>query len=116
MAKTLLRTVNLEEGMPTRHTAVLRLHAELRGARAAGCSLVKVIHGYGSSGTGGVLRVAVGSELRQMKERGEIRAFIYGDDFRISDETTWAAIKKYPELKADRDLGRGNRGLTVVWL
>lgn len=112
----LVRIVNLEEGMPTRHTAMLRLKAELGRARSAGCVVVKVIHGYGSSGTGGVLRIATGGELRMMRERGEIRAFVYGDDFRISDETTWAMLKKVPELKEDRDLGRGNRGITMVWL
>ena len=45
-----------------------------------------------------------------------IRDFIPGEDFRISNEATWALLKQSPKLKQDRDLGRGNRGITVVVL
>jgi len=108
--------VNLEDGRPTRHEALLRLAFELKKARAAHAEVMKIIHGYGSSGVGGVLRFAVWSELRQMKERGEIRAYCGGEDWRISNEIAWEILKKYPALKQDSDLGRANKGITVVVL
>jgi hypothetical protein len=107
---------NLEDGRPTRDEALLRLAHELRKARQSHAGIAKLIHGYGSSGVGGVLRTAVWSELRQMKERGEIRAFCSGEDWRISNEIAWDILKKYPELKKDSDLGRGNKGITIVVL
>jgi hypothetical protein len=109
-----LLLINLEEGRPTRDRAILRLGFELRKARDARVDAVKIIHGYGSSGVGGVLRFAVWNELRRLKERGELRAFCSGEDWRISNEIAWAMLKKFPELKKDSDLGRGNKGITVV--
>jgi hypothetical protein len=108
--------INLEDGRPARNEALLRLAFELRKARDARAVIVKIIHGYGSSGVGGVLRFAVWSELRQMKERGEIQAYCGGEDWRISNEIAWEILKKHPEMKKDSDLGRGNKGITIVLL
>jgi hypothetical protein len=108
--------INLEDGRPTRHEAVLRLGHELHKARQSQVQIVKIIHGYGSSGVGGTLRFAVWNELRQMKERGEIRAYCSGEDWRISNEIAWEILKKHPALKKDSDLGRGNKGITIVLL
>jgi len=111
-----LAIANLEEGRPTSNRALLQLDYELQRARAAGALAIKLIHGYGSSGAGGVLRHAVQDALRQKLEEGKIRAFVAGEDWRISNETAWQMQKLIPELKRDRDLGRGNRGITIVLL
>ena len=47
------KTVNLEQGMPTADRAIRRLTYELAAARQMRYAAVKLIHGYGSSGTGG---------------------------------------------------------------
>ncbi len=108
--------INLEDGRPTRHEALLRLAHEIFKARRARVDVVKLIHGYGSSGVGGVIRTAVWSELRRMQERGHVRTFCAGEDWRISNEVAWEILKKFPELKKDSDLGRANKGITVVVL
>jgi hypothetical protein len=77
---------------------------------------MKIIHGYGSTGAGGELRVALQSSLQQMASRGEIRACIYGENWRKSDDGSWTLLKQFPQLKDDRDFGRQNRGITVVVL
>lgn len=109
-----IRTVNLEAGMPPIPQARARLASEVQAARAAGVTILKVIHGYGSTGVGGDLRIALQSTLRQMAECGEIRACIYGENWRKSDESSWNLIKRFPTLKDDRDFGRGNKGITIV--
>jgi hypothetical protein len=109
-------TVNLKEGWPTSPQALARLATELQRARQNGIGLLKIIHGYGSSGEGGVIREAVQAELVRLAREGQIRAFISGEDWRISNETSWAVVSKHRELKRDRDLGRGNRGMSVVLL
>ncbi len=108
--------INLEDGRPTRHEALLRLAHEIFKARRARVDVVKLIHGYGSSGVGGVIRTAVWSELRGMQERGHVRMFCAGEDWRISNEAAWEILKKFPELMKDSDLGRANKGITVVVL
>ena len=112
----LIKIVNLEDGMPTVEQARVRLKTELSIARKSGVSVLKIIHGYGSSGVGGELRIALQATLRQMTDRGEVRACIYGENWRKADESAWALLKQSPELKEDRDLGKGNRGITLVVL
>ena len=111
-----LSTINIEETMPSVAQARARLDDGLHAARQRGTTLVKVIHGYGSSGVGGDLRIALQATLRQMQDRGEIRACIFGENWRKSDERTWELIKRFPALKEDRDLGKSNRGITIVVL
>jgi hypothetical protein len=112
----LVKIVNLEDGLPSVEQARVRLKSELSTARKSGVGILKIIHGYGSSGVGGELRIALQATLRQMTDRGEIRTCIYGEDWRKADESSWALLKQSPELKDDRDLGKGNRGITLVVL
>ncbi len=111
-----IKVVNLEEGMPTVERARLRLEQELQAARAQGYKAVKIIHGYGSSGVGGALRTGLQAKLRRAAQEGDIAAVIYGENWRVSDEASWELLKRYPEWKADPDLGRGNRGISLVVL
>lgn len=111
-----MRIINLEERRPTVDEMNRQLVMELKNATFGRVVVLKLIHGYGSSGVGGKLRGAVRVTLEHAKKRGEIRAFVQGEEFRISNEVTWAMLKLYPELKQDRDLGRENRGITMVFL
>lgn len=111
-----IKVVNLEEGKPTVERARLRMEHELHEARRAGSKAVKLVHGYGSSGAGGALRIELQKALRQAAQNGTIRAFIAGEDWRVSDETTWELLQRFPEWKQDSDLGRNNRGISIVVL
>ena len=108
------RVVNLEEGLPTANEALLRLDRAITDARRDGVALLKLIHGYGSKGVGGRIKEEVANALARHKRSGLIRDFIAGEDFRISNQSTWDLLKLSPELKQDRDLSRNNRGITIV--
>ena len=112
----LIKVVSLEDGMPSIEQARARLNSELAIARTRGVRILKIIHGYGSSGVGGDLRITMQSTLRPMADRREVRVCIYGENWRTSDESTWALLKQFRELKEDRDLGKGNKGITLVVL
>ena len=112
----IIKTVILKEGMPSVEQARARLHGEIQSAQHSGVKVLKLVHGYGSTGVGGDLRIALQSTLRQMATKGEIRDCIYGENWRTSDERAWDLLKQLPELKADSDLGKGNRGITLVLL
>jgi len=111
-----MKLVNLELGMPKVHEALVRLASELDVARRGGCKMLKLVHGYGSSGAGGDIRVAVQSQLSKLAQSGQIRACIYGENWSKTDDQTWKLLASHPELKQDTDLGRRNRGITVVLL
>lgn len=116
VAKSAIKIVNLELNRPTVPLALSLLEDALRIARDQGHSAVKLIHGYGSSGVGGDIRIAVQKTLARKVDDKQIRAFVPGEDWRISNEDTWALLKRCPELKQDSDLGRSNRGITIVVL
>ena len=102
--------------MPPVSEALQYLDRELARSRQAGCTVMKLIHGYGSSGAGGEIRIATQKRLAGMAARGEIRACIFGENWAKSDEQAWALITARPELKQDHDLGRRNLGITIVLL
>ncbi|HXZ79245.1 MAG TPA: hypothetical protein VEG30_04890 [Terriglobales bacterium] len=111
-----IKTVNIEDGMPSISEALVKMDRELALARRKGYSLVKLIHGYGSTGAGGDIRIALQSKLRQMTDQGEIQACIFGEDWSVSDQRTWGLLGEHPDLKQDSDLGRRNKGITMVVL
>ena len=113
---TSFKIINLEEGMPQVEQARLRMQHELHAARRRGHKAVKLIHGYGSSGVGGALRIELQKEFVRLADAGEIKSFIAGEDWRISHEHTWALLKRYPEWKQDSDLGKNNKGISIVVL
>ena len=93
-----------------------RLNREIASARREKAILLKIIHGYGSSGVGGDIRIAVQRRLLELAESGEIRGCIFGEDWSKSRDETWRLMQSQPWLKDDPDLGRRNLGITIVLL
>ena len=93
-----------------------RLEREISIARQQKCSLLKIVHGYGSTGAGGDIRIAVQRRLQEQKEADQIRGFVFGENWSRSDEVVWRLIQGNAELKSDPDLGRRNQGITVILL
>ena len=54
--------------------------------------------------------------LQECKQSGVIRDCIFGEDWATSNEITWKRLKAHPELKNDPDLGRKNRGISIILL
>ena len=106
--------VNLEHGMPSADEALRRLEAELAASRHMNRAVVKLIHGYGSSGRGGCIRTACRKRLRQAQQDGQVQAVIPGEDFSIFSEQTRQAFRRCDALRQDRDLDRHNLGVTFV--
>lgn len=111
-----LREVNLEQGMPTVDAAIKRLTYEVNHSRVTGVAVLKIIHGYGSSGTGGKIRVEARGYLERLQKRGEIAGFIPGERFSIFDAGTLAAFRRCDGLRQDRNLERHNNGVTFIIL
>lgn len=88
----------------------------MAATRNQGALFLKIIHGYGSTGAGGDIRVAVQKRLRELWDTGGIRGCIFGEDWATSDEATWRLLQSKPELKSDPHLGRKNAGITIILL
>jgi len=111
-----MKTVNLKSDMPQVHEALQRLTRELALAQQEKTTLVKLVHGYGSTGVGGDIRIAVQRRLLELAQNGQIRGCIFGENWSKSDDAAWKLLQSHPELKSDSDLGRRNRGITIVVL
>ena len=66
--------------MPSVSEALQRLERELVLARQDKTKLLKLVHGYGSTGQGGDIRIAVQKRLVELAESGHLRACIFGED------------------------------------
>ena len=111
-----LKEVNIKYDLPVAEDAVKRVTYNIRNGKALGASAVKFIHGYGSSGKGGVIRTETRRYLADQKRKGLIRDYIPGENFSIFDESTRAAFAGCDELRRDKDLERHNNGMTIVVL
>jgi hypothetical protein len=85
-------------------------------ARRQKHSLLKVIHGSGSTGAGGDIRSAAQRRVQELIEAGQMQGCIFGENWSKSDEATWRLLQAHPELKDDPDLGRRNLGITILVL
>ena len=115
MAKS-IKVVNIKADMPLVDEARRRLIEELKSARAEGYSVVKLIHGYGSTGVGGALRTALRASLARRRKEGAIRLYVYGEKWDVFEPATRDLLEACPELKNDRDIGQSNQGVTIILL
>lgn len=111
-----IETVHMKAGMPTAGEAKQRLGAELARARSAGVAVLKLVHGYGSTGKGGRLRTSLRAELEALHAAGRIGSIVTGESFSIFDAPSRGLLDRYPDLRRDSDLERGNPGVTLVEL
>jgi len=111
-----LKEVNIKADMPTASDAIRRVTYNIRNGKDWGCTAIKFIHGYGSTGRGGRIRTELRRYLEEQKRKGFIRNFIPGESFSIFDEATRQAFCECDALRRDSDLERHNNGVTIVIL
>jgi hypothetical protein len=109
-------TINLKADLPVVAEALRRLNVELGAARSKGARLVRVIHGYGSGGSGGRIKEAARRRLRLMERNGRVRRVTAGEEYSGSGQEGRALLKAYPPLKRSLRTDSGNRGITFVEL
>jgi len=109
-------TFNIEAGLPALDEARRLVIEQIRRAQREGVNVLKVIHGYGSSGKGGMLCVGLRKSFRLRRKEGVIRDFVAGEDFSIFNATVLAMLEAVPGLRGDPDLNATNEGITILWL
>lgn len=111
-----IRTCNVEAGLPKLDDARRLVIEEIKRAKREGVRVLKVIHGYGSSGKGGALCVGLRKSFGLRKKDGVIKDSVAGEDFTIFNDVVLALLEAVPELRGDPDLGAINEGVTILWL
>ncbi|HOO62262.1 MAG TPA: Smr/MutS family protein [Bacillota bacterium] len=108
--------INLEEGRPSVDEAMRRLRLQVNTMRRLGIRQIKVIHGYGSSGKGGVIKTATHEVLRVMADDGKIRLYCPGEQFGPFEKNGRTVVELCPAFRNDPDWARSNDGITVLLL
>lgn len=111
-----VRTYNVEAGMPVLEEARRLVMGEIKRARRDKVRVLKIIHGYGSSGKGGMLCIGLRKSFGLRKKEGVIKDFFPGEDFSIFNQTVLTMLEAVPELRGDPDMNATNEGVTVLWL
>lgn len=110
------RVLNIEMDLPTLDEARRQMAEEIRRSKKEGVRVLKVIHGYGSSGKGGALGVGLRKSFGLRKQEGIIKDFVPGESFSIFNPITLGMLEMVPELRNDPDLEQANLGMTLLWL
>ncbi len=110
------KTVNLEAGRPVAEVALKKLNELIEDSIRNDVKVLTIIHGYGSSGKGGVIRSECRKVLDFLKSKGAINDYVAGEDFNRRSGPVRALLQRYPQLASDKHLNKGNRGISLVIL
>ncbi len=107
--------IDLEAGMPAVEDALERLDGLLRKTQEAGIRMVKVIHGYGSSGKGGLIRLAFLEGLQSHRWADRIRDYLPGESLKAGSEALRGLSRHHQQLiKSLKGGSQGNPGMTIL--
>lgn len=109
-------TMNLEEGMPLVKEALCKLEAEIGKYKRSGVRVIRCIHGWGSSGTGGEIRKKVIPRLRSKKQNGSIRHYYNYDTSSQSSEDFQKLLSLCPEYAERFKKDKKNKGVSYILL
>jgi len=108
------KIVNLEQGRPTVEMALKRLSFELVQAKAGNIRILTLIHGYGSSGKGGIIRVECRKMLDHLLLQKKLNSSIPGEDFNKRSGAGKALLRRFPQLEQSCGSDFNNPGVTIV--
>ena len=109
-----LITLDIKSERQTVAEAIAQFLVEVDALKKGGYKVLKVIHGYGSHGIGGAIKMAFLKECQNLKNRRIIEDFVCCDHWTEKNTTRKIAINICPDLLADGELRNLNPGCSVV--
>lgn len=108
-----VKEINLERGYPTAELAIREMINHLGTYKRQGYRALVFIHGYGSTGSGGKIKMAVKSKLKDSSLRGIVQDFCGGEHWMDRKKEMLAHCEQLRQFEPDIS---GNFGVTVVLL
>jgi hypothetical protein len=108
--------LTIDVAHPPRHPDAVEeelLHAWSQVRNSPSLRILKIIHGYGSTGKGGATKDVVRNWLFRNKKK--FKQTIDGEDYSLYSAST-QEMRKLVGASMDTDLGSGNAGITIVWV
>ena len=107
---------NIEESFPICDQAKQLLYKSIFSAKHENAKILKIIHGYGSSGVGGELRYCLREYLTSLSHRGVVKFWTAGEEFTSMFSSGKRILSTFPWVKSDSDYNRQNKGVTLIVL
>lgn len=111
----MIKEINIKEDFPPVDVAVANMENEIDVNKKFGDSIIKIVHGYGSHGIGGAIKIGIREKLEIMKRRALILDYIKGESFTskmVNDMKISTKLKQ--ELLCDSSIDSFNSGMTVI--
>lgn len=111
-----LITIDIKSERQTVDQAIAEFLVEVDSYKKGGFKVMKVIHGYGSHGVGGAIRLAFLKKCKELKSRHIIYDYVSCDNWTEKNTVRKVAVNYCPDLIADKDLHIPNPGCSIVLL
>ena len=110
----MLKVMNLKENNATVDYALALVEIEIEASKIEGIIALKVLHGYGSHGKGGAIKIELGNKLKQWKKNGFIVDYFGGDEWSIFNPKTMRILELDKSIYIDEDMEKANPGITII--
>ena len=110
----MLRLINLKDEVYNVEYALATVELEIECAKREGLTAIKVLHGYGSHGRGGVIRKALIPLLASWKRSKFILDYFGGDKWNLFDDDAKRILNKDKSIYNDCDIANSNPGITII--
>ena len=110
----MLKFLNLKEEGFTVEYALAITEIEIESAKREGIVAIKVLHGYGSHGRGGVIAVELKKKLQMWKRAGFIVDYFGGDRWNIFFFFFLRVLELDKSIYNDEDMNKSNPGITII--
>ncbi len=109
--------LNIKVGNPSVEDALDHLTQKIRMLQSLGVKNVILIHGYGSSGEGGLIKRGVHTALESNRYADRVDDYYFGEQVVYGTQACSNLLKQRPGLKQYlRHFKTGNAGITVLLL
>lgn len=109
-----MRVINIKKDNPNVDYALFLIDQEIRYSSAIGDRVVLIIHGYGSHGTGGAIKQGVKEYLPNLKKKGIISNFVFGENWGDTNPIVKEIERVAPEIILNENLSSINSGVSVI--
>lgn len=112
----MLVLVDLKKEHCTVDYAIAQVEIEIERCKFAGIKAIKVLHGYGSHGKGGVILIELRKILLYWKKQGIIKDFFGGDKWNLSNPLAIKILNEDKTIYNDEDFNKNNPGITIIYI
>ena len=110
----MVRVVNVKKDMPNVDYAIYLCDKEIEYAKIMHDKVIIVIHGYGSSGVGGLIKEVIMHHLSKLKKHKSIQDYVPGEMWADTNPVKEEICQQCPELILNSNLQNLNSGVTVI--